>query len=197
MRVKGSGALLMQVETRWIQNLINDVQEIPMANTKTLVAYYSLSGTTKELAQKLAAALGADLEDVVPIRQLPRGFMTYSCIAWAAFTRAEMPVRTLAHAVGNYDLVIVGGPIWIGRIAAPVRGWLMASGLASTPSTRFAAFVTLGGSDPAAAFAELDELAGRPALARLAVTDADKKAGRDITQLTDFVRKLSPLRLAA
>ncbi len=168
-----------------------------MANSKTLVAYYSLSGTTKELAQKLATALGADLEEIVPIREPRRGFMTYSRIAWAAFTRSEMPVLPLTHTLADYDLVIVGGPIWIGRIAAPVRGWLKASGLASTPSTRFASFITLGGGEATAAFTELDDLAGRPAMARLAITDADKKAGRDTTQLADFVRKLSPLRLAA
>ncbi len=168
-----------------------------MANPRTLLAYYSLSGTTKDLALRLAGSLNADLEEIVPIRQPSPGFMTYARLAWAAFTRAEMPVRPATHQVGTYDLVVVGGPIWVGRIAAPVRGWLKANGHAATPSTRFATFVTLAGSDPKAAFNELDELAGRPAIARLAIREVDRKSGRDATQVAEFVRKLAPLRLAA
>ena len=33
---------------------------------KTLVAYFSASGTTKETAQRLAAAINADLFEIVP-----------------------------------------------------------------------------------------------------------------------------------
>jgi len=166
-----------------------------MANPKTLVAYYSLSGTTRSLAQQLASTLQADLEEIVPVRRQRRGFMTYSRMAWAAFTRASMPVQPPAHAIGNYDLVVVGGPVWVGRVASPVRAWLKANALA--PSTRFAAFVTLSGSSPEASLAELDQLAGRAATARLAIADRDRKARRDTDQVADFVRKLSPLRLAA
>jgi menaquinone-dependent protoporphyrinogen IX oxidase len=168
-----------------------------MANLRTLLVYYSLSGTTKRLALKLAGSLNADLEEIVPVHQLRPGFMTYVRVGWAAVTRSLMPVRPVTHQVGTYDLVIVGGPVWIGHIAAPVRSWLKASGLIATPTTRFASFVTLTGSGPKAAFAELDELAGRPAIARLAITESDRKAGREAAQVADFVRKLAPLRLAA
>ena len=98
-------------------------------------------------------SLNADLEEIVPVSQFRPGFATYASVGWAALMRAEIPIRPSTRQITAHDLIILGGPVWIGRIAAPVRGWLKASRPAATPSTRFATFVTLGGSDPKAAFA--------------------------------------------
>lgn len=37
-----------------------------MEKTKTLVAFFSASGTTAKLAERLAAAIGADLHEIKP-----------------------------------------------------------------------------------------------------------------------------------
>jgi flavodoxin len=166
-----------------------------MANAKTLVIYYSRSGTTKALAQTLAASLGADLEEIVPLRIWDRGQMSYMRAGLAAFIRSTWEVKPSVYDVSSYDLVLVGGPIWVGGIAPAVRGWLKANRLG--PSARFAAFSTLGGSDRGAGFAEMQTLAGRAPVATMAVVDRDMKNGLDKAIVNEFTRTLAPLRLAA
>lgn len=166
-----------------------------MANKRTLVAYYSLSGTTAALAKKLAAALDADLEEISTQRELQPGWATYWTVGLATLSRQPWRLKPPAHTVTGYDLVVVGGPVWMGNIAGPVRAWMTANSL--SPATDLGAFVTLGGQGGEAALRDMAYLAGRSAKATLAVTESDRKSGREAALVADFVRKLMPLRLAA
>jgi flavodoxin len=166
-----------------------------MANTKTLVVYYSRSGTAKAVAESLATNLGADLEEIAPVRGWARGLVSYTRAALSAFLRSAWDVQPAVHDVSRYDLVIVGGPIWVGGVAPAVRGWLKANKLG--PSARFAAFSTLGGFDRTAGFAEMQTIVGRVPAATMAISDGDRKSALDTAILAEFVRSLMPMRLAA
>ena len=85
--------------------------------SKTLVAYFSASGVTASVAKKLAAAVGADLFEILPER-----FYTDDDLNWKdcrSRSSVEMNDRscrpTIASAVENmaqYDAVFVGFPVW-------------------------------------------------------------------------------------
>ena len=84
---------------------------------KTLVAYFSASGVTARLAQKLAAVTDADLFEIVP--ETP---YTAADLDWtnkASRSTLEMNDPTSRPAVASrveymdrYDRVFVGFPIW-------------------------------------------------------------------------------------
>ena len=85
--------------------------------SKTLVAYFSASGVTAKLSKTLAAAIGADLFEIVP--QTP---YTDADLDWTnqkSRSSIEMNDKSfrpaVASKVGNmagYDTVFVGFPIW-------------------------------------------------------------------------------------
>ena len=85
--------------------------------TKTLVAYFSASGTTERVARELAAAIGADLFEIAP--QVP---YTRADLNWQdkkSRTTIEMNDEAcrpaIAGTVANmdaYDVVFVGFPVW-------------------------------------------------------------------------------------
>ena len=85
--------------------------------TKTLVAYFSASGTTAHAAKEIAEAVEADLYEICPIRPY-----TAADLDWndkQSRSTAEMNDPTcrpdLAGAVKDmeqYDTIFIGFPIW-------------------------------------------------------------------------------------
>ena len=85
--------------------------------TKTLVAYFSASGVTAGVAEKLARAVGADLYEIAPEEPY-----TKADINWMdkkSRSSVEMNDRSSRPAIGTvvenmdqYDTVFVGFPIW-------------------------------------------------------------------------------------
>lgn len=84
---------------------------------KTLVAYFSASGTTAKLAKTLAKAVGADLHEIQPEKPY-----TTADLNWQdkkSRSSIEMDDKAFRPAVANkvenmaqYDTVFVGFPIW-------------------------------------------------------------------------------------
>ncbi len=84
---------------------------------KTLVAYFSVSGTTKEVATRLAAAAGADLFEIQPEVPYTQDDLDWtnpqSRVAREIDNRYSRP--KIAGTVGNlsdYEQVYLGFPIW-------------------------------------------------------------------------------------
>ena len=84
---------------------------------KTLVAYFSASGTTKMVANRLAGAIGADLFEIEP--KIPYSNQDLDWTNKNSRSSLEMNDRSsrpeVAKKVANmeqYDKIFVGFPIW-------------------------------------------------------------------------------------
>lgn len=85
--------------------------------SKTLVAYFSASGVTKNTAEKLAKAANADLFEIKPVRPY-----TDADLNWMdKKSRSTIEMNDLSSRpeiankcenMGSYDIVFVGFPIW-------------------------------------------------------------------------------------
>lgn len=85
--------------------------------TKTLVAYFSASGTTAKVAEDLAAATGADLFEIVPEQSYTRADLNWnnSSSRSSVEMNDEACRPAIAGVVGDmgvYDTVFVGFPVW-------------------------------------------------------------------------------------
>ena len=85
--------------------------------SKTLVAYFSASGTTAKVAKALAEAAGADLYEIKPAVPYTRADLNW--MDKKARSTMEMNDRAFRPAIAdrnarveNYDTVFVGFPIW-------------------------------------------------------------------------------------
>lgn len=122
---------------------------------KTAVVYYSLNGTTKRIAQQIAAALNADLIELRTKRAYPRAhaLQMVVCGASASFKRrpklSELPV-----AFSNYDNIVLGAPVWAGTIASPMSAFLHTTDLAGK---NVALFALSGGGDVKKAMQSIKE----------------------------------------
>ena len=85
--------------------------------SKVLVAYFSASGTTAKVAQKMAEAIGADLFEIKPEKPY-----TSADLNWQnknSRSSVEMNDRSSRPAIGvkvadmaQYSVVFVGFPVW-------------------------------------------------------------------------------------
>ncbi|WP_374389416.1 flavodoxin family protein [Brevundimonas sp.] len=87
-----------------------------------LVVYYSRSGTTETAARRLANILDADLDEVVALQGYDGILGFLRCVYQAG--RRERPDIATGKDPSQYRLVIVGSPVWAGRLAAPLRTYL-------------------------------------------------------------------------
>ena len=85
--------------------------------SKVLVAYFSASGRTKALAERLAKAIGADLFEIVP-----ETVYTEADLNWQdkksrsslemSDTSSRPPILAKADDLAEYGVVFVGFPVW-------------------------------------------------------------------------------------
>ena len=91
---------------------------------KTLVVYYSRTGTTRRLAHELAEALGADIEELKE-RTNREGAGGYMRASSDSLRRRPAELLPLTYNPADYDLVVVGGPCWTQTMCIPTRTYVM------------------------------------------------------------------------
>lgn len=82
---------------------------------RSLVVYYSRTGNTRFVAENIADFLDADVEEVIdksdrsgPIGWIKSGFH--------ATLEVDTEIEKLEYSPSNYDLVVLGSPVWNKRI---------------------------------------------------------------------------------
>lgn len=149
---------------------------------KTLVVYYSRTGTTQSLAIDLATRLGADVEKLVDTvdRSGIAGFLR---AGRDALKKKETKLAQLRYRPEDYELVLLLTPMWAGSMPPATRTYV------HEQQGRFkelALAVTRGGADPARLFQELEQLAGQRSLARLALLTREVRQGRAERAVQEF-----------
>jgi len=90
---------------------------------KVLVVYYSRTGNTRFVAEKIAGKLKADIEEVIDRKN--RGGMIGWLRAGRDATRGkETEIEPTKYSPLNYDLIILGAPVWNKRIPPAMRTYL-------------------------------------------------------------------------
>lgn len=115
-----------------------------VTQVRTLIVYYSRTGTTRTLANTLAAELKADVDGILCDRYRPGG-LRYLRAGYDSVQGNMPPIEPPQSAAADYDLVLIGAPIWTSYPAVPVRAFLE-----TRPAlpTRIAVFLTHGGHSP-------------------------------------------------
>ena len=84
------------------------------------MAYFSATGTTKGVAEKLASAVGGDLYEIVPAEPYTSADLNYSDSSTRATREqndksARPAIASETLDLGGYDTIYVGYPIWWGE----------------------------------------------------------------------------------
>lgn len=122
---------------------VEEVREevLSQSDTKVLVAYFSYSGTTRNVANVISEKTGGDLFGIAP----QGGYSNVYIESNSEIRNNERP--TLSDTVENmaeYDIVFVGYPVWWHATPAPINTFLESYDLTGK---LIIPFCTSGGSD--------------------------------------------------
>ncbi len=90
---------------------------------KTLVVYYSRTGNTKFIAETIAAELGADIEEIVDLKNRD-GNVGWMSGLRDVFGNRQTKIAPAKKTPKDYDLVVVGTPDWAWSPAPAIRTYL-------------------------------------------------------------------------
>lgn len=100
-------------------------QTPPEKEQKMLVAYFSHSGNTREIARQVQEATGADLFEIVPADAYPTNYSAVVAQAKRELQEDFRPeLKTAAPDLAPYDMIFVGSPNWWSTFAPPVMTFL-------------------------------------------------------------------------
>lgn len=95
------------------------VEEVPPLEKHVLVAYFSATGTTKKIAEEIAASLSADLYEIVPEQPYTEADLAYYTNGRADQEQADFASRPSIAGesvqMDQYDTILLGYPIWHGQ----------------------------------------------------------------------------------
>ncbi|MEM8811469.1 MAG: hypothetical protein AAGF59_02545 [Pseudomonadota bacterium] len=157
-----------------------------MLGQKILVAYYSGSGHTTATADEIAAELGATVERIFcpGLDGRPLTFMRQ--LASALF-RTRPPIAPIAETPQSFDLLVLGAPVWAGRLATPALSYL------TTVQGRLppvALFLSAAGAGTGGAVDQVSQIIGHPPVAVVSITNGDRTSGDQIGKIQDFVDRI-------
>ncbi|MBN2711135.1 MAG: flavodoxin [Planctomycetes bacterium] len=154
---------------------------------KTLVCFYSRTGITRKVGTQIAEALSADVEEIIDHkgRSGPIGFVTGGKDAFLARTTE---ITEAAKNPADYDMVIIGTPVWAGTMAPAPRTWIMKY---AGKVKNMAFFCTTASSGMDKTLAAMEELSGLKASASIGFYERDVKKGDTSERVKQFTSSLT------
>jgi flavodoxin len=144
---------------------------------RSLVVYYSRSGNTRFVAEKISQEIGADTEEIID-KKKRKGLLGFILSGYDATRGRVTKIAEMERSPKDYDLVVVGTPMWNKRITPAVRTYLRDHNFSGK---QVALFCTNLGSQPERVFKTLKELMpGCNFFGELTITRAQKD--REITE---------------
>lgn len=115
----------------------------PMTNKKILVAYYSYSGNTKEVADAIHKQVGGDIFEIKAEGTYPDAYHSMTEQVKKEIQDGFRPkLTTSLDDISQYDVIFLGSPNWWGTITPQVSSFMEAYDLSGK---KIIPFITHGG----------------------------------------------------
>ncbi|MGD0803574.1 MAG: flavodoxin [Candidatus Bathyarchaeia archaeon] len=147
---------------------------------KTLITYFSRTGTTKKLADELSTLLSADIEAITEAKSRagPMGWLTSGREAMSGATPV---IEALKMDPSYYDVVVIGTPIWAWNMASPIRSYL----IQAKSKIRNVAYFCTYQSSPGSTFENMAKITGAP-IVTLEIKETEVEIGDYKEKLKTF-----------
>jgi flavodoxin len=119
--------LIILVTVLMANSISAQAQETAGKPQKILVAYFSWSGNTAQIADVIRQQVDGDIFEIIPQTPYPKNYN--ECIDVAGKEKNEQarpPLKTKVENMAQYDVVFVGYPNWWSSIPMPVATFIEA-----------------------------------------------------------------------
>lgn len=156
---------------------------------KSLVVYYSRSGNTRKVADIIGKKLGSDMEEIIDNKNR-RGMLGFLTSGNEAHLKKIIPIEDIKSDLSQYDLIIVGTPIWAGNISTPIYSFLHKY---KEKIIKFAFFSTSMGTDPQKNFFSIEKIVSQKPIAVANITTHALKRGYHQDLIDKFVKDIKKI----
>jgi multimeric flavodoxin WrbA len=152
---------------------------------RCLVVYYSWTGYTQKVAWNLAERLDADVERIRDVN--PRGVLGH--VAFGVESALEIPGKIVpgSKRPADYDVVVIGTPVWALNVPPPVRAWLERE---SGELDRYALFCTQAIVAGDRCLDNAASICSKSPVARVVISDTTLLMGTWHPLVDDFVAQI-------
>jgi flavodoxin len=169
----------------------NTKAQTSLAGKKIVVAYYSHSGNTREMAALIANATGGDIFEIVPAKSYPSD---YNAVVEQAKKEINEnyrpPLKGKLENIADYDVIFIGSPNWWSTIAPPIATFLSQHDLSGKTVIPFC---THGSGGQANLFKDIAKLCpDATVLAGLPVRGSSVKSSND--DVLKWLRKIGVVK---
>lgn len=91
---------------------------------KTLIVYYSKTGTTATVAKMIATAIDGDLFELEPVTTFPDDMYATSAVSTEQYEKDQLPALKQLPDLTKYERILIGTPTWSSRLATPVASFI-------------------------------------------------------------------------
>ena len=92
---------------------------------KVLIAYYSLSGNTKDVAEAIRSKTGGNIFRIETVQSYPEEYRATTAQAKREINEGFRPeLKGKIDYIAQYDIIFIGSPNWWGTIAPAVSSFL-------------------------------------------------------------------------
>jgi flavodoxin len=166
---------------------------------KILVIYFSRTGFTNGIAERIANKCHADIEQI----KIAHNFGNQHAIVadrddwqkngylqsmFQALVHAKPRIGHLRNSLDDYDLIIIGTPVWFWNMASPVRTLITQYDFHHKP---VAIFCTYGGSGAGKVIHDIENMLHQKSIASVALTDDEILKNQCEEKIAAFVSKMN------
>jgi flavodoxin len=105
---------------------------------KMLIIYYSHTGNTKYIAEKIREKTGGAVFEIETVKTYPAEYSALTEEAKRELQAGDSPaLKKKPPDMSSYDLILVGGPVWWYTVATPVMSFLKQADFAGKKVSAF------------------------------------------------------------
>ena len=154
---------------------------------KILVAYFSHSGNTREIANQIHKSMSGDIVEIQSVKAYPTDYDAVVKQARQELDSSYNPaLKTKLENIKSYNLIFIGYPIWWRTFPAPVKTFLSEydlSGKIIVP------FCTHAGSGQVRSITDVSKLCPKSTILEgIAVWGRDAKTAQN--EVSDWLHKI-------
>jgi flavodoxin len=156
-------------------------------NRKILVAYFSHSGHTREIADQIHRIAGGDIFEIQSVKPYPKDYDVVVDQARKELDSGYRPaLKAKVKDIRQYDVVFIGYPNWWSTVPAPVRVFLTEQDLSGKT---IVPFCTHGGGGLGHSVADIKKFCPNSALLEaLAVPGSSVKTAQ--SKVSEWLKKI-------
>lgn len=156
----------------------------------TLVVYFSFTGSTKFIAEKIAETMTADIAQLKTSKEYPaEGFKKYFFGGKSVIFGEKPDLVNEPIDWNRYDTIIIGTPVWAGSFAPPIKSFISQYKIRGK---RIALFASHGGGGAKKCFAKLKkELSGNEFICEIDFVEPKKNREENTSKAVKWARSIA------